>query len=160
MAKLTAFFLAVYLFLAGFFYGDAPTQIEIRESPFDNGPVVVQVPHHLGGVFEEDGKTVTYYHVSQNWTFRCKNTGRPVKGESHYYATLSLRPTQPDQAPLRLLYVSDDALGRDVLIKHGETFSVYSSFEIPADAPAGVWTVAVSVYGSPEVVYENALVIV
>ena len=60
----------------------------------------------------------------------------------------------------QVFLAEDDALGRDVLIKHGETFSVYSSFEIPADAPAGVWTVAVSVYGSPEVVYENALVIV
>ena len=59
MSKFAAFFLAVYLFFAGLFYGNAPVQVEILESPFDNGPVTVQVPHHAGGVFEENGQTVT-----------------------------------------------------------------------------------------------------
>ena len=159
MSKLAAFFMAVYLFFAGLFYGNAPVQVEILESPFDNGPVTVQVPHHAGGVFEENGQTVTYWNVSGDWAFRCKNTGRPIKGESHYQPTVTLIPAQPDQPELRLISVSDDMVGHDVLIKHGETFTMRDSFVIPADAPAGVWSVKVSVYGSAPVVYENAFVI-
>ena len=159
MSSVAAFFMAVYLFFAGLFYGNAPVQVEILESPFDSGPVVVQVPHHPGGVFLENGQTVTYYNASVNWAFRCKNTGRPIKGESHYYATVTLLPTQPDQAELRAITVSDDAIGHDVLIKHGETFMTQDCFVVPADAPAGVWSVKVSIYGSAPVVYENAFVI-
>ena len=106
MSKLAAFFMAVYLFFAGLFYGNAPVQVEILESPFDSGPVTVQVPHHAGGVFEENGQTVTYWNVSGNWAFRCKNTGRPIKGESHYQPTVTLIPAQPDQPELRLISVS------------------------------------------------------
>ena len=124
MSKLAAFFMAVYLFIAGLFYGNAPVQVEILESPFDNGPVTVQVPHHAGGVFEENGQTVTYWNVSGNWAFRCKNTGRPIKGESHYQPTVTLIPAQPDQPELRVITVSDDMVGHDVLIKHGETFTI------------------------------------
>ena len=159
MSSVAAFFMAVYLFFAGLFYGSAPVQVEMTESPFDSGPVVVQVPHHPGGVFEENGQTVTYYNASVNWAFRCKNTGRPIKGESHYYATVTLLPTQPDQAELRVIAVSDDTIGHDVLIKHGETFMTQDCFVVPADAPAGVWSVKVSIYGSAPVVYENAFVI-
>ena len=159
MSRFAAFFMAVYLFFAGLVYGNAPVQVEITESPFDSGPVVVQVPHHPGGVFEENGQTVTYWNVSEDWAFQCKNTGRPIKGESHYYATVTLLPTKPDQPELRVITVSDDMVGHDVLIKHGETFTMRDDFVIPADAPAGVWSVKVSIYGSAPVVYENAFVI-
>ena len=159
MERLTAFFLTIYLFFAGLAYGNEPIKVDILESPFDNGPVVVQVAHHPGGVFTENGETVTYFGVSVNWIFQCKNTGRPIRGESNYNITLSLQSANPDTPPLRVYMISPDMVEHDVLIRHDQTFRTYAFFMIPDDAPAGVWNVVVSVFGSPETVYENALVI-
>lgn len=159
MSKLTAFILAFYLFFSGLIYGNESVKVEILESPFDDGPIICEVPHHPGGVFNENGKTVTYYNTTVNWAFKCKNTGRPIKGESHYEINYSLRSTRPDTPPIRVLTVSDDTMGHDVLIRHNETVCMYAYFVVPADTPAGVWSVVVNVYGSPEVVYENAFII-
>lgn len=153
MTKINALIIAIYLFFAGFIYGDEPVKVE-----FD-----CEFSRTEFSCPEEFGFTLT---------IKGKNVGRPFEGDKPYYVDVSVyRVVNGEKRYLRWEGTWDDGLSRRVLIKHGEELEFITKpgswyavgYDFTSGDPTrgiepGIYSVEVRVYGC-EKVYENILMI-
>ena len=148
-AKLVAFLMSLYVFLAGIPYGDEPVKVDFTATPEK---------------YEyEIGERIRVYIEGEN-------VGRPFIGEKNiksdgsplYYARVSFF-REVDGREVYLVFDTDIFLDHSVpstgLIKHGEEIKInHRTLEIDDRTDPGVYNMKVTVYGCTEI-YENAIVV-
>lgn len=144
MTKINALIMAIYLFFAGFIYGDEPIKVD-----FD-----CEFSQYEFACPEE---------FSLRVSVKCKNVGRPFEGKDPFEALVAVyREENGKMIILNTLSIIDMEECRPILVKKGDTFygdCIYEYHPYFADEyKPGVYSVAVWVYGCKKV-YKDIITI-
>lgn len=144
MTKINALIMAIYLFFAGFIYGDEPIKVE-----FD-----CEISQYEFASPEEFGLGVT---VSG------KNIGRPFEGTKPFEPSVAVyREENGEIIILKTTTTIDLGEPQPILVKNGDTFYGHSYCEYQPyfadEYKPGVYSVAVWAYGCRKV-YKDIITI-
>lgn len=142
--NLTAFFMAIYLFLSGLFYGDQPVKLDVRYCNLDDGVIVCE-----RGEYAVAPDLNVPYIDGFNVKVVYQNVGRPYRGyeEADESPMVTIyQVVNGEQKTLRYDTMIDAVVATPKLIRHGDvrTISQAMTFD-PSNTPAGTYSVNVEI---------------
>lgn len=138
LLRIQAFFIAIYLFLAGLPYGNAPIKLDI------------EMQSQVVEVTAAGDCTIT---------LNCKNTGRPFEGKTSDSFDFTVYSQEDGKrTELKGYLFSTEKEGQSKIIKNGQKFTLSNTLYSIKNAEVGTYNVDVSVYGCTKT-FENAVVV-